>query len=117
MQENFKISMLLDYYGKLITARQYEIIDMYFNEDCSLGEIAEQLAISRQGVYDNIRKGSALLNEFENKLGLVAKYNDNKTLIRNIEKEIDDLLDRSKDKEILNKLVEIKNKLKHITEN
>jgi uncharacterized protein len=74
MERFYEISMLLDFYGQLITKRQYEILDMHFNNDYSLGEISEHLKISRQGVYDNIKKGGTLLERYENKLGLVEKY-------------------------------------------
>lgn len=116
MQDTFKISMLLDFYGKLITARQYEIINMYFNEDYSLGEIAERLNISRQGVYDNIRRGIMILNQFEIKLGLVEKNEISKTVFRNIEKEVDDILSKTDDMAIKNKLSGIKSELMKVKE-
>ena len=49
-------SMLLDFYGELLTDKQRECLDLHYNEDLSLSEIAEQLGISRQGVWDNIRR-------------------------------------------------------------
>jgi hypothetical protein len=116
MQDTFKISMLLDFYGKLITARQYEIISMYFNEDYSLGEIAERLNISRQGVYDNIRRGSTILNDFENKLGLVEKNGISKTVFGNIEKEVDEILSKTDDMSIKKKLKRIKGELMKVME-
>ena len=74
MEKIYEISLLLDFYGPMLTARQYEILDLHYNSDYSLGEIAEHLGISRQGVYDNIKKGKAALNNFEQKLGLVKKF-------------------------------------------
>lgn len=74
MDDIFKTSMLLDFYGQLLTARQYEILDLYFNGDYSLSEIAEHLNISRQGVHDNIRKGKASLGTYEKKLGLLKRF-------------------------------------------
>jgi predicted DNA-binding protein YlxM (UPF0122 family) len=74
MDETYRMSMLLDFYGQLITKRQYEALDLYYNSDYSLGEIAEALKISRQGVYDNIRRGKSALFEMENKLGLVSRF-------------------------------------------
>lgn len=116
MRDTFKIAMLMDFYGKLITARQYEIMNMYFNEDYSLGEISERLNISRQGVYDNIRRGSGILNEFENKLGLLEKNDINKAAFRLIKKDIDDLLSRTNDTEFTKKLNDIKNELNRVSE-
>ena len=74
MDKVFEISLLLDFYGQLLTDRQYEIMDLHYNNDFTLTEIAEQLGISRQGVYDNEKRGRALLNEYESKLGLLSKF-------------------------------------------
>jgi len=78
MEDIFKISLLLDFYGQMITKRQYEILDLHYNNDYSLGEIAQILNISRQGVYDNIKRGKAALFEMERKLGLVARFSRQK---------------------------------------
>lgn len=74
MDDIFEISMLLDFYGQLLTSRQYEVIDLHYNSDYSFGEIALLLGISRQGVFDNIKRGKAVLNDYEQKLGLAAKF-------------------------------------------
>ncbi len=66
-------SMLLDFYGELLTEKQRECYDLHFNEDLSLSEIAEQSGISRQGVWDNIRRAEATLRELEEKTGLVRR--------------------------------------------
>ena len=66
-------SMLLDFYGQLLTEKQRECFDLHFNEDLSLSEIAEQSGISRQGVWDNIRRAEATLRELEEKTGLVGR--------------------------------------------
>lgn len=67
-------SMLLDFYGDLLTEKQRECCSMYFNEDLSLSEIAEQRGISRQGVWDNIRHGEAAMRETEEKTGLIRRF-------------------------------------------
>ena len=66
-------SMLLDFYGGLLTEKQRECYDLHYNEDLSLSEIAEQSGISRQGVWDNIRRAEATLRELEEKTGLVGR--------------------------------------------
>ena len=66
--------MLLDFYGEMLTEKQRECCDLYYNEDLSLSEIAEQRGISRQGVWDNIRHAEAALKEFENKTGIVRRF-------------------------------------------
>lgn len=78
MDDLYKISLLLDFYGQMLTKRQFEILDLHYNSDYSLGEIAEELDISRQGVYDNIKRGKAALFDMENKLGLVSRFSRQK---------------------------------------
>ena len=72
-QEAFQMSLLLDYYGGLLTEKQVTYFDLYYNQDYSLGEIAEQEGISRQGVHDAITRTEATLRETEQKLGCVAR--------------------------------------------
>ena len=69
-------SMLLDFYGELLTDKQRECYDLHFNEDLSLSEIAEQAGVSRQGVWDNIRRAEAALQEMEAKTGLIRRFRD-----------------------------------------
>ena len=68
MEKNVKISMLWQIYGKLLTEKQYKVIDYYYNQDLSLSEIAENEEITRQGVRDIIKKGEKKLFEYEEKL-------------------------------------------------
>jgi predicted DNA-binding protein YlxM (UPF0122 family) len=74
MDEVYTISLLLDFYGQMVTKRQYEILDLHYNSDYSLGEIAQELNISRQGVFDNIKRGKTALFEMEQKLGLIGRF-------------------------------------------
>ena len=74
MEEYLKVAMLPDFYGQLLTERQYQILDLYYNSDYSLSEIASMLNISRQGVYDGVKKGKYSLNELEEKLGLAKRF-------------------------------------------
>lgn len=94
MENVFEISMLLDFYGQLLTERQYEILDLHYNNDYSLAEIAEQLNISRQGVHDNIKRGCATLSRMEEKLGLMEKFNQQKSKAKEVLMDLDSL-DRS----------------------
>ncbi len=86
MDKVYETSLLLDFYGQLLTDRQYEIMDLHYNNDYTLSEIAEQLNISRQGVYDNEKRGRALLNEYENKLGLLSKFSQQKQKAEQVRK-------------------------------
>jgi predicted DNA-binding protein YlxM (UPF0122 family) len=72
-QDRVYLSTLLDAYGELLAPRQRECCDLYFNEDLSLSEIAETCGISRQGAWDNIRRGSEALEEMEMKTGLLRR--------------------------------------------
>ncbi len=74
MSKNFKISFLLDFYGDLLTEKQREAIENYYNEDLSLSEIAANQGISRQGVRDAIKRAESLLIDMENHLGLAKKF-------------------------------------------
>ena len=66
-------SMLLDLYGELLTDKQRECFDLHYNEDLSLSEIAEQLGISRQGVWDSIRRAESAMQDMESKTGLLHR--------------------------------------------
>ena len=72
-EKDLKKAYLLDVYGDVLTNRKKEVLDMYYNEDLSLAEIAEQIGISRQGVRDMIKKGEDELEFLEEKLGLANK--------------------------------------------
>ena len=67
-------SMLLDFYGQLLTEKQRECYDLHYNEDLSLSEIAEHSGISRQAVWDNIHRAEAALKATEEKTGLVKRF-------------------------------------------
>ena len=73
-EDRIRQSLLLDFYGELLTERQRSCYDLHVNEDLSLSEIAEQCGISRQGVWDNIRRAESSLEEFEKKTGLIARF-------------------------------------------
>lgn len=73
MEDSVKFSILLELYGKLLTEKQYELLDYYYNQDIGLSEIAENLGITRQAVRDNLKKGENNLMDFEEKLHLWQK--------------------------------------------
>ncbi|MGN0642974.1 MAG: YlxM family DNA-binding protein [Huintestinicola sp.] len=72
-EKDLKVALLLDHYAPLLTEKQRDVIDLYYNEDLSLGEIAEQENITRQGVRDSIKRGEQTLYDLENALGLAEK--------------------------------------------
>ncbi len=74
MGERFNISVLLDFYRQLLTQKQSDALDLYYNQDLSLSEIAQHLGITRQGVRDNIKRGEKQLLGYEEELGLAGKF-------------------------------------------
>ena len=74
MSKNLAISDLLDLYGEMLTDKQRDVIELYYNQDLSLAEIAEHEQITRQGVRDNIKRGEAFLLEMEEKLHFAEKF-------------------------------------------
>ena len=74
MPKNLEYSILLDCYGELLTEKQRETLDYYYNEDLSLSEISEIVGISRQGVMDIIKRSEQQLNAFEQKLKLKIRF-------------------------------------------
>ncbi|MGB4504296.1 MAG: YlxM family DNA-binding protein [Syntrophaceticus sp.] len=69
-----RMALLSDFYCELLTARQQEVIRYYYEHDLSLGEIAENLNISRQAVHDILKRAEKALENYELKLGLLADY-------------------------------------------
>ena len=73
-EKNLNISIILDFYGDILSERQSDMLDMYYNEDCSLSEIADSFSISRQGVRSVLKKGETILKEMEDKLQLASRF-------------------------------------------
>lgn len=111
MEKNVKISMLLDIYGKLLTEKQYMLLDDYYNHDLSLSEIAENEGITRQAVRDNLKKGENKLFEYEEKLEVMKKTIMQEEKIAIILSEITKIEQGASDKEIAKVLEDVKNKL------
>ena len=78
-------TMLFDFYGELLTEKQREYFDLHYNSDLSLAEIAEASGISRQGVWDIIRRAQAILRETEAKTGLVARFQAQREILHGVE--------------------------------
>lgn len=84
MKELVKITMLLDYYGTLLTEKQSQILKMYYEEDYSLAEIADTYNITRQAAFDAIKKGEAVLNKYEQALNLAQKQTEKEKTVQEI---------------------------------
>ena len=70
----YRMTMLFDFYGEVLTPRQKKFFDLYYNEDLSLAEIAENYGISRQGVRDVIVRAEAIMTDLEDKTGLMKRF-------------------------------------------
>ncbi|MFQ6791729.1 MAG: YlxM family DNA-binding protein [Thomasclavelia sp.] len=88
LEKTQRINLLLDCYGDLLTAKQQQYLKYYYQEDYSLSEIAEILAVSRNAVYDNLKKAIKSLEKYEEKLGLMKKHQERLDLIQRIEDDI-----------------------------
>ena len=79
-----EIGMLFDFYGKLLSEKQYQVVELYYIHDLSLTEIGEELSITRQGVFDTLKRSEQKLYHYEEILGLVEKFNNSHDTIREI---------------------------------
>ena len=74
MAKNLEISVLLDFYGEMLTEKQRDVVELYYNEDLSLSEIAAHSQITRQGVRDSIKRAEGILLGLEERLGLAKRF-------------------------------------------
>lgn len=100
MEKKVQIGMLCDIYGKLLTKRQYNILNDYANGDLSLTEIAENNNITRQAVNDIVKKGESKLLEYEQKLGIMKKTINQEQTIQKVLSQISKITSDSSDKQI-----------------
>lgn len=84
MPKDLRVGLLLDYYGDLLTEKQRTLVDLYYNQDLSLSEIAENEGITRQGVRDGIKRAELLMLEMEEKLRLAAQSEKTVEFAKNI---------------------------------
>ena len=112
-----EISMLYDFYGELLTPRQKSIMQYYYEDNYSLGEIADETGVSRQAVYDAVRKAEKSLHSYEEKLGLVKRFIQTEADIERAEEMIDEIIDQYQDDGVIvEKLVSVKNILGKLEE-
>lgn len=90
-----RINFLFDFYQSLLTDKQRTYMKLYYLEDLSLGEIADEFGISRQAVYDNVRRTETMLEDYEVKLDLFSKFQQRMEIIENMESLITDTTDQS----------------------
>lgn len=108
MEDRVRISILMDYYKELLTGKQKDIMELYFNEDLSLAEISEITNTSRQAIYDIIKRCNKLLHDYEDKLKLFEKSITTKKSKEIIIQKLSLLEKNTNNKEFLDLLKEIK---------
>lgn len=91
MEAHVRAGVLLDYYGVLLTPRQRTILSLYFDQDLSLAEIAQQEGITRQGVHDMIRRGEKQMELWESQLKLLAQTKARRVRMNKIQKLVEEL--------------------------
>ncbi len=94
----YRMALLYDFYGDMLTERQKEFYDLYYNEDLSLAEIAENYGITRQGVRDVIVRAEAILTELEDKTGIIRRFHKMQEQFRQIECSVDGIVQLNEDR-------------------
>ena len=97
MAKNMEIALLFDFYGDMLTDKQRDVVELYYNDDLSLAEIAENEGITRQGVRDSIKRAESQLLEMEERLGLARRFREMREgldSIRDAAREIQELNSR-----------------------
>ncbi len=112
MEKNVEVSMLCQIYGKMLTQKQYDMINDYYNNDLSLSEIAENNHITRQAVRDIIKKGENKLFELEEKLAFMKKALKQEKTLQQILEELSKIEDTSSDKKVEKILNHVREELK-----
>ncbi|KYD08220.1 putative DNA-binding protein [Heyndrickxia sporothermodurans] len=89
LEKTTRMNYLYDFYQSLLTPKQRSYMSLYYLDDFSLGEIAEEYEVSRQAVFDNIKRTEAMLEEYEKKLLLFRKFQDRKVILENMKKALE----------------------------
>lgn len=104
LEKNIRVNSLFDKYESLLSKTQQKMISLYYRDDLSLGEIAELEGVSRNAVYDSVKKGINLLEEYESKLHLLEKN-------REIDELLDQLLDKDLSEEVRELIIQMKERV------
>lgn len=91
IEKKLELTLLFDFYGELLTEKQEEVMSLYLIDDYGFVEIGENLSISRQAVYDKIKKSTKMLYDYEDRLGLVKRYNERQLKLMNVVSKLESL--------------------------
>ncbi len=115
VDDKLQMTMLFDFFGELLTNKQREYYDLYHNEDLSLSEIAENVGITRQGVYDIVVRAENTMMEIEEKTGVIHRFNEIQTKITRAVSLAEEIKKQAQDEtsaEMASRLVELLSSLK-----
>lgn len=90
LEKTTRVNFLLDFYQALLTPKQRSYMELYYLEDYSLGEISDTFDVSRQAVYDNIKRTEKMLESYEERLKLYDKFLQRQALIKTLEEKVTD---------------------------
>ncbi|AZV47781.1 MULTISPECIES: putative DNA-binding protein [Bacillus] len=107
LEKTTRMNYLFDFYQSLLTSKQKSYMSLYYLDDFSLGEIAEEYEVSRQAVYDNIKRTEAMLEQYEEKLLLLKKFQERKEMFNKLK----ELASGTKEEEEITALIEALEKL------
>ncbi|MBC3796554.1 DNA-binding protein [Acetobacterium paludosum] len=116
MEKKVGEQYLFDFYGELLTQKQKQILEYYYDDDYSLAEIAEVMSVTRQGIFDVIKRSKAMMQVYEEKLGLINKFLKSQILLEKIQKDLSGLADRERDDTLKSELMVVVEKLKKVSE-
>ena len=107
LEKTTRMNYLFDFYQDLLTPKQQSYMSLYYLDDFSLGEIAEQFEVSRQAVYDNIKRTEVMLEEYEDKLHLYEKFLKRQNMFKKLSSILEKHINKEENKEIFDVLKEI----------
>lgn len=107
LEKTLRINGLFDFYQSLLTPKQRKYMSFYYLDDYSLGEIAEHFNVSRQAVYDNIKRTEQMLEEYEGKLHLYEKHRKRMQLVTRLQRLVNDNVDKMRIHEVITELKQL----------
>ena len=112
MDDILQLTLLYDFYGELLTEKQKQVYEMHYQNDLSLSEIGEELSISRQAVRDQLKRTEKILSDYEEKLGLIFRFQAQQKAVREMKELMERLEQKPADEETAKAIA----KMKHIAD-
>ena len=110
------INLLYDFYGQLLTERQQNFLELYYEDDLSLGEIADKFSVSRQAVHDSLKRTEQTLVRYEEELGLAANFTEQRKQVAEALSLLEEFLSTPKSEDGVKKIVQVKELLLNVME-